>query len=72
MNSDRNYRQSPRRDPRGPDRGEAHVLRGGCWQNHGRMLRSANRDWVGPGYRGFTVGFRVVLVVSPPEPRGIS
>jgi formylglycine-generating enzyme required for sulfatase activity len=57
------YQKSPRRDPQGPTRGEARVLRGGCWQNHGRMLRSANRDWVGPTYRGFTVGFRVVLEV---------
>jgi formylglycine-generating enzyme required for sulfatase activity len=66
--SERYYRQSPRRDPRGPDVGEARVLRGGCWQNHGRMLRAANRDWVGPGYHGFTVGFRVVLVVGEPHP----
>jgi formylglycine-generating enzyme required for sulfatase activity len=64
--AERYYRQSPRRDPQGPARGEAKVLRGGSWQNHGRLLRSANRDWVGPGYHGFTVGFRVVLIVSAP------
>jgi formylglycine-generating enzyme required for sulfatase activity/serine/threonine protein kinase len=64
--SDRYYRHSPTRDPRGPDRGEARVLRGGSWQNYGRLLRSAHRDWVGPGYHGFAVGFRVVLMVSAP------
>jgi formylglycine-generating enzyme required for sulfatase activity len=65
--SDRYYRQSPSRDPQGPERGEARLLRGGSWQNHGRLLRSAHRDWVGPGYHGFTVGFRVVLVVAAPS-----
>jgi formylglycine-generating enzyme required for sulfatase activity len=57
------YRRSPARDPRGPDRGEVRVLRGGSWQNHARLCRSACRDQVGPGYRGFTVGFRVALSV---------
>jgi formylglycine-generating enzyme required for sulfatase activity len=61
---ERYYREGPRRDPRGPDRGEARVLRGGSWQNHGRLLRSANREWISPGYHGLTVGFRVVLEVK--------
>jgi hypothetical protein len=30
------------------------------------MLRSATRDWIGPTYHGFTVGFRVVLIVAAP------
>jgi formylglycine-generating enzyme required for sulfatase activity len=47
--SDRNYRQSPRHDPQGPMSGTARVLRSGSWQTHGRMLRAASRDWVGPG-----------------------
>jgi formylglycine-generating enzyme required for sulfatase activity len=58
------YRISPRRDPQGPDRGEAKVLRGGSWQSHGRLCRSACRDWVGPAYRSINAGFRVVLVVE--------
>ena len=47
-----------------PDTGEARVMRGGSWQNHGGSCRSASRDWIGPGYRGCTVGFRVVLEVT--------
>ena len=44
--------------------GEARVLRGGSWQNHAASCRSASRDWIGPGYRGCTVGFRVVLEIA--------
>jgi formylglycine-generating enzyme required for sulfatase activity/serine/threonine protein kinase len=62
--AERYYRESPRRDPEGPSRGEAKVLRGGSWQNHGRLCRSACRDWVGPTYRGVNAGFRVVLEVA--------
>ena len=51
---------------RGPP-GAARVLRGGSWQNHGRLCRSSCRDWVSPGYRGVNTGFRVVLVVSAAE-----
>jgi formylglycine-generating enzyme required for sulfatase activity len=58
------YRGSPRRDPHGPEQGEAKVLRGGSWQNHGRLCRSACRDCVSPRYHGVNVGFRVVLVVE--------
>jgi formylglycine-generating enzyme required for sulfatase activity len=58
------YRSSPKRDPQGPARGEGKVLRGGSWQNHGRLCRSACRDWVSPIYRSVNAGFRVVLVVG--------
>jgi formylglycine-generating enzyme required for sulfatase activity/serine/threonine protein kinase len=61
--SEKYYRGSPKRDPQGPAQGEGKILRGGSWQNHGRMCRSASRDWVGPTYRGVNAGFRVVLVV---------
>jgi formylglycine-generating enzyme required for sulfatase activity len=36
------------------------VLRGGAWSNDPWYLRSAGRDWVGPGGRGEDVGFRCV------------
>jgi formylglycine-generating enzyme required for sulfatase activity/serine/threonine protein kinase len=64
------YRVSPKRDPQGPDRGEARVLRGGSWQSHGRLCRSACRDWVGPAYRSINAGFRVVLVIGQCERAG--
>jgi formylglycine-generating enzyme required for sulfatase activity len=47
-----------------PATGEARVMRGGSWQNHAASCRAASRDWIGPGYRGCTVGFRVVLEVA--------
>jgi formylglycine-generating enzyme required for sulfatase activity len=57
------YRRSPVRDPTGSERGEARVLRGGSWQNHARLCRSACRDSVGPCYHSFTVGFRVAMTI---------
>jgi formylglycine-generating enzyme required for sulfatase activity len=35
------------------------VLRGGCWEDSPRNLRSANRDWLRPDIRGSVIGFRV-------------
>ena len=62
------YRQSPERDPRGPQTGENRVVRGGCWDSRPDMCRSAYRNYENPGYtdvcfgkdvHGF-VGFRCV------------
>jgi formylglycine-generating enzyme required for sulfatase activity len=39
------------------------VLRGGSWQNHGRLCRAACRDRAGVQYRSLNAGFRVVLEV---------
>jgi formylglycine-generating enzyme required for sulfatase activity len=57
------YRNSPRVDPAGPPNGSERVLRGGSWQNHGRLCRSACRDRAGVSYRSLNAGFRVVLEV---------
>ena len=35
------------------------VIRGGSWDCNPQTLRSAYRDWSGPAYRGYSVGFRV-------------
>jgi formylglycine-generating enzyme required for sulfatase activity len=56
------YRDSPRKDPQGPDHGGMYVLRGGSCYNPGTATRSANR------YRNWSsaygdAGFRVVFVV---------
>jgi formylglycine-generating enzyme required for sulfatase activity len=59
------YRRCPRCDPEGPGRGSERVLRGGSWQNHGRLCRAACRDRAGPEYRSLNAGFRVVMVVCP-------
>ena len=52
------YRQSPERNPRGPDTGSSRVLRGGSWYNSTFLLRMADRDNDFPAYQGNGVGFR--------------
>jgi formylglycine-generating enzyme required for sulfatase activity len=46
-------------DPKGPDKGEYRVLRGGSWNNIARFLRSAFRNRYFPYYRLNYFGFRV-------------
>jgi formylglycine-generating enzyme required for sulfatase activity len=41
------------------------VLRGGSWVSVPRLLRSADRNWVAPDYRGDVVGFRVARALTP-------
>jgi uncharacterized protein (TIGR02996 family) len=53
------YRTSPLVDPHGPESGEFHVLRGGCWQHLGACGRAAYRLDHPPG--GLYQGFRVAL-----------
>jgi len=62
------YKESPDRDPRGPARGEARVVRGGCWNSKPDDLRSAYRNYETPAYTDICfakdihgqVGFRCV------------
>ena len=53
------------KDPKGPDTGDDHVMRGGSWYNSPRMCRAANR---GSGDRSAIIGFRVVLRPAPGTP----
>ncbi len=46
-------------NPKGPDQGEYRVLRGGSWDDNGRLVRSAPRSGLGPGYRIEFYGFRL-------------
>ena len=46
-------------DPTGPAKGQLRVLRGGCWDNFGGHVRSAQRYAFGPGGRLGNVGFRL-------------
>ena len=41
------------------------VLRGGGWGSSPGNLRSANRDWYGPGNRFTNLGFRVARTLTP-------
>ncbi len=62
------YKHSPRKDPKGPKRGEGRVQRGGSWFDVPENCRSARRAARDPD-RAFAVeGFRVVctLAVTPP------
>jgi len=57
-----NYKQSPEKDPTGPESGSFHVLRGGSWKLFfSRYSRSAYRGRFEPVGRYFvSVGFRLV------------
>jgi formylglycine-generating enzyme required for sulfatase activity len=54
------YRDSPTIDPRGPEQGDRHVLRGGSWYFYGMVLRAAFRGNGDQGYTQNFVGLRVV------------
>jgi formylglycine-generating enzyme required for sulfatase activity len=52
------YESGQQINPRGPDRGEYRVLRGGAFNYPPRFLRSAYRNWFLPSYRYRDFGFR--------------
>jgi formylglycine-generating enzyme required for sulfatase activity len=59
------YRQSPVRDPRGPDGGSLRVYRGGCWRYDDPWLyRAALRNWDVPARRYDSRGLRLVRAAS--------
>ncbi|MBK7677070.1 MAG: formylglycine-generating enzyme family protein [Candidatus Accumulibacter sp.] len=63
------YPAGERIDPHGPQTGVHRVLRGGSWINHGRHVRSANRNRYEPGHRIGSIGFRLALgQEEPAEP----
>lgn len=52
------YNQGVERNPRGPDKGEYRVARGGSGDNVARYVRVAGRSWGEPGDRSVGIGFR--------------
>jgi formylglycine-generating enzyme required for sulfatase activity len=67
------YPHSPAEDPRGPDKGETKVVRGGAWRFGAETCRSGYRYNENPGYAdvcfGYDIyGFRCVRKVSGPRP----
>ena len=53
------YRESANKDPRGPNRGEYRVSRGGDWGVNGpRSLRCSSRGGRVPGGKSYHLGFR--------------
>lgn len=61
------YSHETLRNPRGAERGDVRVLRGGSWLNYEDGARAAFRLNYSPGYRFLGVGFR--LVCSSPNSR---
>ena len=55
------YRRSPKKNPKGPDKGDGRVLRGGAWINEARYCRAAVRRRYLPVYRYDIVGFRLCV-----------
>ncbi len=55
------YPQGAVTDPQGPNAGSYRVYRGGSWFSFPQGARSANRNRLTPGYRRFSMGFRVAL-----------
>jgi formylglycine-generating enzyme required for sulfatase activity len=52
------YKNSPAKNPKGPEKGEARVIRGASWRNTGDMLRATNRNKHMPGERRVYIGVR--------------
>ena len=52
------YKSEAQTDPIYAQGGSHRVCRGGSWLNYAGFLRAAYRDWDGPGYRNFFLGFR--------------
>jgi formylglycine-generating enzyme required for sulfatase activity len=53
------YEKRDKRDPQGPDNGDARVLRGGSWSSHAENCRAASRSRGAPAPRDYRCGFRV-------------
>ena len=58
--SENYYRESPRKNPKGPESGEYRVLRGGGWDSIRLQLRASYRYYDKPDRRTYNFGFRCV------------
>jgi formylglycine-generating enzyme required for sulfatase activity len=52
------YKNSPAKNPKGPEKGEARVMRGASWRNTADMLRASNRHKHAPTERRVYIGIR--------------
>ncbi len=55
------YSAEPQVNPAGPDQGDSHIPKGGCWLDTPVNLRSSNRGENTPDYTRHKVGFRCVM-----------
>ena len=58
------YKASPWEDPLGPSQAAGRVNRGGGWGSCPRIVWSAHRSEDTPGFRNYSLGFRVARVES--------
>ena len=63
------YSQAEAVDPAGPASGRSRVVRGGSWSDGARLVRSAYRYHIVPGFRHYYFGFRCAQVPGAGEPR---
>lgn len=52
------YQHSPAKNPKGPERGDARVIRGASWRNTADLLRATNRNKHTPTERRVYLGIR--------------
>jgi formylglycine-generating enzyme required for sulfatase activity len=62
------HEKGPKKDPRGPDKGNDRVVRGGRWSLPAKGCRSAARLHHPPKTRSIMPGFRLVCVPTTPLP----
>jgi formylglycine-generating enzyme required for sulfatase activity len=55
------FEVSPRRDPKGPRSGNAHVVKGGSWDSRPTVLSASSRNFGYRGYREGDFGFRCAM-----------
>ena len=52
------YEDSPEKNPKGPEKGNRKVLRGGSWEDEPRNIRVTSRATAEPEFSDLTIGFR--------------
>jgi serine/threonine protein kinase/formylglycine-generating enzyme required for sulfatase activity len=62
----RYYLRSPIDDPSGPSRAGDRLIRGSCWMDDPRIIRSRARNRTSPTFTNHNLGFRVVRVQPAP------
>lgn len=58
--SDEYFAKSPQTDPKGPEKGNQRVVKGGSWHITADSWRTSFRKAYEPNYRGISIGFRIV------------
>ncbi|MDR0972072.1 MAG: formylglycine-generating enzyme family protein [Bacteroidales bacterium] len=63
------YKESPKKNPKGPKSGEIKCNRGGCFNFDYKLMRPSHRRGSSIEVVGFGTGFRVARDISPPKDR---